>query len=177
MFNFENLKLRKIERKDLSDLLLLKQESWENTHRISLINEEDQIKWFEKLSSDVHQPSSLVMIADARVVTGIEGTRAWCAVGDFKLFGIDWINQTAEVGWDIFEEFRKQGFGKRLVSAGCTFAFNILNLRRLSCEILESNIASQKCAEARGFKLEGIKRQAVFKNGQYQNSLVYGLLR
>ena len=43
--------LRKIERTDLSDLKNLKNESWWGTHNTLLINDDDQIKWFENLSS------------------------------------------------------------------------------------------------------------------------------
>jgi RimJ/RimL family protein N-acetyltransferase len=97
-------------------------------------------------------------------------------VGIFKIFGADYINRTADVGWDVFEDFRGKGLGKQLVAAGCAFCFDILALHRLTAEILANNIASLKCANAAGFQIEGTKRHAVHRLGEYIDSLVLGML-
>jgi RimJ/RimL family protein N-acetyltransferase len=97
-------------------------------------------------------------------------------VGIFKVFGIDYQNRTADTGWDIFEDHRGKGFGKKLVAAGAAFCFNILNLHRLNAEILSTNVASLRCAEAAGYVLEGTRRQAVHKEGKYVDSHILGIL-
>lgn len=169
MFTCEELILRKITKNDLPELTYLKSESWMNTHRTSILNDEDQLKWYSNLPNDPHTPSSLILIASHVDASSI-------SIGDFKIANIDWVNRTADVGWDVFHRSRKRGFGKKIVKAGAQFCFNILNLRRLSCEILEYNLASQRCAFSAKFALEGTKRMAVFKNGCYHDSLCYGLL-
>jgi RimJ/RimL family protein N-acetyltransferase len=160
---------RKLIKSDLSHLLDLKNQSWQQTHRLSLLNYDDQLKWFESLNSNPQNPNDLVLVACHRETEVI--------VGIFKLNNVDWINQTAEVGWDVFHDFRGNGFGKEIVKAGADFCFSALNLRRLTCEILKDNIASQKCALDAGFVIEGIKRDHVLKNSEYQDSIVYGLLK
>lgn len=167
MFEFDGLNLKKICRDDLDDLLVLKNETWKSTNRTTIATMEDQVRWFESLDQDVHCPRNLVLIARDCMRTKI---------GIFKIFGVDWVHRSAEVGWDVFKQHRGKGCGKYLVKAGSAFCFRILNLWRLNCEILEPNIASQKCAVFAGFQKEGIKRLSVFKDGQYFDSEIYGFL-
>lgn len=56
-------------------------------------------------------------------------------------------------------------------------AFNRLNLHRLYCGTADNNIRMQKLAEKLGFIKEGIRRQALFKNGAYHDIIEYGKLR
>jgi RimJ/RimL family protein N-acetyltransferase len=97
--------------------------------------------------------------------------------GIFKLFNIDWQSRKAEAGWDIFEQFRGQGQGKKLVEAGVAFAFDIMNLRRLDAQILVTNEASLKCANHAGFKIEGCQKKSIFKNNQYIDNLILGIIK
>lgn len=169
MFTHKKLTLRKLEKEDLRLLFELKQESWFGTHHVTIINNTDQERWFEGLDRHPHHPSSLFLIAD-------EKKDFPCSIGLFKITNIDWVNRQTDVAWDVFELYRGKGYGKNLVEAGTRFAFDILNLRRLNAEILETNIASQKCAFAAGYDLEGRKRMAIFKNGKYVDSLMFGHL-
>jgi len=167
MFKHNGLNLTKLQREDLSLLLDLKSESWETTHHITIATMEDQVRWFESLDKDVHSPCSLVLMACDK-----ENSK----IGIFKISSVDWVNRTADVAWDIFKPHRGNGFGKSLVAAGSTFCFQILNLWRLNCEILETNTVSQKCAFSAGFEKEGVKKESVIKLGSYVDSGIYGLL-
>ena len=166
MFSYESLTLRKLDRKDLKLLSELKQESCFGTHHVTIVNDTDQERWFEGLDRHPHQPSNLFLIAECE----------FGSLGLFKLTGIDWVNRQTDVAWDIFKPHRGKGFGKKLVMAGTSFAFEVLNLHRLNAEILETNKASHKCADAAGYKLEGCKKKAIYKNGKYVDSLVFGIL-
>ena len=170
MFESEGLKLRKLCKGDLCHLKKLKDESWFATHTVAIVNKCDQHRWFESLDTNVGNPRNLMMIAEC------DGT----PVGIFKISSVEWINRTADVAWDIFQEERGKGLGKRLVAAGVDFCFSILNLRRLDAEILENNAPSQKCAEAAGFELEGRRKKAVHcreAKDSYVDSLIYGCIR
>jgi len=174
MFNSENMRLRRLERDDLPLLKKLKADSWEFTHRVSLLTNDIQEKWFERLPEDPHQPSTLILIAETGFSS--EGCKLSKRVGCFKIWNIDWISRTAEVGWDIFKEYRGNGLGKTLVRIGCLLSFQVLNLNRIECEILETNGASRTCAENAGFVLEGTKRNSKVINGKHVNSHMFGLL-
>lgn len=169
LYYHNDISFNKLSREDLPLLLDLKQESWPNTHRVSILNMDDQDKWYESLcGQSVYFPSSLILIAIASVSNK--------KVGVFKILNICWQNRRADVGWDVFKDYRNKGYGKKLVKAGVNFCFEILNLHRLRADILDGNEASQKCAEYAGFKCEGCEKEAVWKKDRYIDSYIYGII-
>lgn len=167
MFNYE-LTLRKANKYDLTCLFNLKNEAHEMHHRVALINEDDQEKWFESLDKEVYQPKNLILI-------GLD-PKSNNEIGAFFLTNINYINRTADVGLDVYKEHRGKGFGTRFMHSGIYFCRDILNLRKLSCEILENNHPSQKMCKKNNFVHEGTKKEQVYKAGKYIDSLVYGLI-
>jgi RimJ/RimL family protein N-acetyltransferase len=162
---------RRADRHDAKALLDLKNESYFGTHTVTYANLISQEKWIESISLETHCPRNLVLIAN------YSGVMYEYDCGIFKILNIDWQNRKAEVGWDIFQNFRNQGLGKKLVKAGVTFAFEVMNLHRLDAQILVTNAASLKCAEAAGFIIEGKQRSAIFKKDSYIDNLILGVLR
>lgn len=178
MFESKGIVFQKLQREDLAKLLELKQESFLTTHNVTIATMEDQERWFDSLDNHVHTPRSLCLI----------GVRNSVKVGLIKITNIDWISRTADLAWDIFKESRGNGYGKRIVKAGVDYSFQILNLRRLTAEVLSNNPASAKCAESAGFIIEGVKQQMTYKiiesenpfdppPAEYLDSHVYGILR
>ena len=140
------------------------------THHTPILNMQDQERWFDSLDSSPVSPNYLVLMA----LTPVDDSEL-SFVGIYKI-DIDWLNRTAQVAWDIFEQFRGRGMGKRLVAAGPAFCFDVLNLHKVECEILGNNLPSLACAEKAGFVREGTKRQSIYKMGSYWDSLLLGLL-
>lgn len=157
--------LRKIGRDDLGLLLRLKEESWFGTHRVAILNETDQASWFESVTKS---STDLFLMAEG----GDHNSR----LGLFKVAGIDWMNRSAHVAWDVFSEHRGQGYGKKVVEAGTDLCFEIQNLHRLDLEILLPNEASHKCALYAGYYPYGKRKAAIYKCGQYVDSWCLGLL-
>lgn len=172
IFTHKNsIAFRKLEQKDLESLKSLKDTTWRDTHRVSVLNMTDQQSWFEQLSRS-HTNYVFVgyeEVDSAQIVVG--------PIGIYKVFNIDWINCSADIGYDVFGSFRGKGIGKKLVIAGTSLCFRMLNLRRLTAEILENNIASIKVIESAGFEREGQKRAAVLKDAVLLDSIIYGKLR
>jgi RimJ/RimL family protein N-acetyltransferase len=164
---------RKLEQTDLPILSGLKAETWQDTHNATIANTEDQRDWFLRSQTDVNQPSSLFL----SFVCGDDKVH-----GFYKIANINYINRSADVGWDLVPEARGHGLGTILVHEGAAFCFEMLNLRRLSAEILITNMMSQRCAQKAKFVVEGVKRQAVYARGEgfaenYVDSQMWGLLR
>ena len=94
------------------------------------------------------------------------------------MLDIDSVNHSAELHIMIGnKENRGKGIGTFAVSSIVNHAFNNLNLHRVSLDVLDYNIAAQNLYRKVGFKEEGRKRKAVFKNGEYVDVIVMGLLR
>jgi RimJ/RimL family protein N-acetyltransferase len=169
LYNHKNgIVLRKLERKNLPLLKELKNESWFGTHTINFVNDDDQERWFNSLNPN----KDLILIANSTPVLKTQQP----ARGLFKINNIDWVNRKCTEGHDTFIDQRGYGYGKLIVEAGTDFIFEILNMNRIECEILENNIASQKCCEYVGYTKEGVKRKAIHKCGQYIDSYCYGIL-
>lgn len=170
----DNLAFRKLCEADLPYLSELKAETWQKTHNATIANDVDQLNWFSSLSSDVNFPRTLFLS-----FVSIKQDKVY---GFYKIANIDYINRTADVGWDLLKPARGLGIGKTLVRDGASFCFEVLNLRRLTAEILVNNKPSQKCAQKAGFVVEGLKRNSVYLRGvgnveAYTSSQVWGLLR
>jgi len=57
------------------------------------------------------------------------------------------------------------------------YAFSERGFNRIWACILESNIASQKMCKKCGYKIEGLLRQSIYKNGKFQNQVIMSILQ
>jgi len=134
--NENGVMFRKADTGNAQILLDLKNESHFGTHTLTLANYTSQVAWLESISHETHCPRNLVLMA------ALDQTTQYAVDFDFgvlKLFHIDWQSRRAEIGWDVFKDFRQKGYGKKLVKAGVDFAFHMLNLHRLEAQILVTN--------------------------------------
>lgn len=111
------------------------------------------------------------------VVNFIARSSAGETVGGASLYNIRWFNRTAYIS--IFVDVDKQGrgFGKKILKKTLKYAFEVMNLQRVTAEVYEYNEPSLKLFESVGFTKEGIIRKAKYMDGKYWNILIYGLLR
>lgn len=167
MYSHKNgMTLRKIEQSDLSTLLMIKQESWWGTHRTLIANSQDQQKWFNSLDAN-----TIVLIVTDSYASKKNG--GVCVISD-----IDWIGLTASLSGSVYKSHRISENTTRGFASALDFCFEMLNMHRVECQVLETNYASQKLlVHHLGMKLEGKRRQAVYKSGHYCDSLIFGMLR
>jgi RimJ/RimL family protein N-acetyltransferase len=109
---------------------------------------------------------------------------AICLIESHQMIGIasltefDWINHSAGFSIMIGEKnLWGQGYASEAVIQLLEFAFQERGLHRISGPILESNQASRSVCKKCGLKEEGLLRDAVFRNGRYQNLVVVSILR
>ncbi|ABV32712.1 MULTISPECIES: GNAT family N-acetyltransferase [Pseudothermotoga] len=95
----------------------------------------------------------------------------------FVSFDVRWINRNAYITYYVISEARGIGLGKKMLLMAMDFAFNELNLNRLTAEVYEYNKPSIKLLESTGFELEGVIKNGKFYNGKYHNIRIYGYLR
>ena len=87
----ENFGLRKLERGAVPLLTALKSETWRRPHRSTIVNADDQNRWFDSMQTDVNQPDKLFLAFVQR-----KGDRD--VAGFFKLANVDYISRCADVG-------------------------------------------------------------------------------
>lgn len=101
-----------------------------------------------------------------------------CSIGFANLVQIDQINRSAVHGVKFASDFRGKGFAKDTVKAIMKYAFETLNLNRLESTILEYNEASIGLyTKACGWNIEGVKRQAIYKNGKYNDLVLIAITK
>ncbi len=99
-------------------------------------------------------------------------------VGYISINDIDHLSRKANVGGIVLDKAYHDGIVRH--EAGMLIrelAFDQLNIIRPEGRCLRDHIASRVIMEATGYKLEGILRENVFKDGRYHDSCVYSLLR
>lgn len=99
-------------------------------------------------------------------------------IGYISLNNIDMLNRTVHGGGIVIDKQYQNG--EIWYEAGALvrqYAFDILNVNRYTASCLAEHKASRMIVEACGYQLEGIRRQAVYKNGQYHDVCCYSILR
>ena len=99
-------------------------------------------------------------------------------LGTIILSDIDYRNGVAQVHIKISpKRGRNQGYGTDALRTISKYAFDELRLNSLYADVLSYNVVSQKLFIKCGFKMDGILRQRVYKNGGYVDIYSYSLLK
>jgi RimJ/RimL family protein N-acetyltransferase len=99
-------------------------------------------------------------------------------VGLARIFWIDFHNGTGVLNMGIGDASdRRQGYGSDALDLLLRFAFNDLNLHRLSVWPSADNLPFIHMVEKAGFEEEARRREAVFHDGRYWDEVQMGLLR
>jgi ribosomal-protein-alanine N-acetyltransferase len=84
----------------------------------------------------------------------------------------------AEIGYELLEEEdRNKGYMGEAIKAVLQFGFEQLNLHRIEALTSPTNLFSQKLLHANGFVHEGELRRHYLKDGVFENSVFYSLLK
>ncbi|MHA1109678.1 MAG: GNAT family N-acetyltransferase [Promethearchaeota archaeon] len=104
-------------------------------------------------------------------------------IAEEKLIGncsidMDWRNRVGSMGIVIGEkDYHSKGYGTEAMNLAVQYGFEELNLNRMELEVYSHNPRAQKCYIEVGFKEEGRRRSAIFKNGKYNDAIVMGILK
>jgi RimJ/RimL family protein N-acetyltransferase len=99
-------------------------------------------------------------------------------IGLIGLYTIFWPQREAFMGIQIGErDYWGRGYGTDALQALLRYAFDELNLQRVSLSFLEGNTRARRSYEKCGFKLEGRERQTWAYDGRRWDEIYMGLLR
>jgi ribosomal-protein-alanine N-acetyltransferase len=87
------------------------------------------------------------------------------------------VAQAGSLGYWMGEPFAGRGYMTAAVKAVAPFSFGALGLHRLDAACIPTNKASSRLLEKCGFTYEGLARQYLCINGQWQDHLLYARLR
>lgn len=136
--------------------------------RVSL--EQCDRAWFTRLCQR-HQQEAM---RDEIYVLGIFDRQTNQHLGniDFSTLKRD-VYQWAILGYQIHNQFWRQGYGKEAVKAALIAGFETLNYHRIEAVINLDNWASIALAESVGMQKEGVRRRFFYENEQWVDHLIY----
>lgn len=83
--------------------------------------------------------------------------------------------QSARLGYEIQQPFRRQGRASELLPPVITMAWEVLGLHRLEAIILVENAPSRALIERLGFRLEGVSARRKRVDGQWRDVCIYAI--
>ncbi|GAB4572011.1 MAG: GNAT family protein [Anaerolineae bacterium] len=99
-------------------------------------------------------------------------------IGYAEIDGIQWQHGSAGLGMGFGSaEHRGKGFGTEAGKLVLRFAFEELNLHRLTATVFSYNAVSIHLCQKLGFVQEGVYREFLLRGGQRHDMLLFGLLR
>lgn len=165
-----NLRLRAIEREDIPRFV-----RWFNDPEVRQflpmhepLSRAKEERWFEEQLS---RSNDLILAIEVRV--GNE----WTHIGNVGLHDIDLKNRTALVGIIIGEKnYWDRGHGREAIRVLLRYAFFELGLHRVELETVAFNARAMRCYQTVGFKQVGVRREAFFRDGTFQDVILMDLL-
>ena len=123
----------------------------------------------EYITSVTDQKNHLVLA----IVDSESGTH----VGNISLQAINLLNRSAEYAILLGnKEYWGKGVAKRASFLILKHGFESLGLHRIYCGTSANNVPMQKLAAALGMQKEGVRKEALYKDGKYIDIIDYGLL-
>ncbi len=127
----------------------------------------EEEKWLESISAlgDTYK-FAIETIEDKQFIGG-------CSIND-----VDWKNSVAAVGIFIGEkDCWGKGYGTDAMRTLISFIFTQMNMNKIKLTCYSFNGRAIKSYEKCGFKVEGILRQEIYKDGHYHDKVIMGILR
>ena len=126
-----------------------------------------QKRWFEQWSFRTDEKLFMITMKD--------GT----PIGTIGLVNIDLRNRRAEGGRLLLGklEWREQGYGAEAEFLLLKYAFNHLNLHKISTEVFKFHTTVISLHKKFGMKRAGLLKDHVFRNGKYEDVVIMELFR
>jgi ribosomal-protein-alanine N-acetyltransferase len=98
-------------------------------------------------------------------------------IGNISLQNINWVDRSAEIAFILGnKKFWGKGIMEEAGNLMMRHGFKSLNLWRIHCGTSSANIGMQKLAVKLKMQKEGLRRDAIFNQGQYFDVIEYGIL-
>lgn len=107
----------------------------------------------------------LALVYDGKIIGGI-GMHHW-----------EQDTRRAEIGYWIVADYEGRGIVSKSLTGFTGFLFDKIGLNKIEIHFVAANTRSAHIAERLGFKIEGIIRQSIMRNGMPEDVVIAGLLK
>ncbi len=165
------IRLRAIEPEDIDIIYQWENETdvWKVSNTITPFSRYIIKRYIENAHLDIYQAKQLRLMIDL-----IETKKA---IGSIDLFDFDPFHNRAGVGMLIADkESRGKGYASLSLHILINYAFNVLNLHQLYCNIPEDNTVSLSLFKKHGFKIIGEKKEWLKTSSGFINEYILQLI-
>jgi RimJ/RimL family protein N-acetyltransferase len=129
-------------------------------HTSSKFSVDETINWFDNT-----KPTFYVILYN-----GVK-------IGYFRITNYSHVNKNLYIGADLHQDFRGKGLAYESYRKFIPTIIKQYGLHKVSLEVLATNTRAHNLYIKLGFVNEGAKRQEVYKNGQYVDSIIMSILK
>ena len=97
-------------------------------------------------------------------------------IGGIGLEVRDWENRRGFLGYWLAPEYWHQGYASEATRAVLHLAFRRLHLHRVEAQVFGFNLRSMRLLRRLGFRREGLRRDILYRGGQWHDEVSFGLL-
>lgn len=168
----DNISFRAVEPTDIDVILNWENnpETWHLSNTLMPFSRFDIEQFVISASKDIFASKQLRLM----IIQAEDNTKT--AVGCIDLFDFDALHKRAGVGILIDKNYRKQGIAGTAIDLLATYAFEILNLHQLYCNIESDNDISLKLFQDKGFKIIGLKKDWNQRSGKWIDEYLLQLI-
>lgn len=159
MINGKKIYLRDIERKDI--IILYR-----------LFNEEI-VKRYSTIPNDIQSNDEGVNLRKALSILNEKDI----LIGFITYKESNCYRGVYSIGITIGSDYWGHKYGEDAIKTLLTYLFTRLNAIRVELEVISTNLRAINCYKKCGFIEEGIKRNKVYMDGRYLDTIIMGILR
>lgn len=168
----ELIYLRPLQRSDLTQEYV----SWLNDEEVCEFNSHAVFPYTAEKMEAYYQ--HVMQTFNTNIVLAIVDNTTNRHIGNIALQGINWINHNAEYAILLGnKDYWGKGYAAEASIMICKYGFERLNLHRIYCGTSSRNQGMQKLAAKMCMKQEGVRKEAMYKNGEYVDIIEYGVLK
>lgn len=167
----DRLELRPITLEDVSDTYI----GWLNDPEVTKFNSHGEVEYTREKAI---QYVSMVSASDEYRVFTIRTRGTGLHIGNISLQQMSRTHQSAEFAILLGDKtYWGKGVAKEASLLILRYGFEVLELHRIYCGTSIANEPMQKLAASLGFTEEGVRKEAMYKNGAFVDIIEFGLLR
>ncbi len=141
--------------------------NWRGLMHRGPINSCREREWIESVGRDGKDYVFGVVVREGDRLIGVTGLHNVQSAARKATFGIN-IGDRA---------FQNKGYGTEATLLCLRYGFEELNLNRIALSVFSNNPRAIRCYQKAGFVQEGCLRQAVYRNGRYEDEYQFAILR
>lgn len=146
-------------------------------------SDEEVTKYLNATFTDIQQAEDMVDLLNELAYTG-QGYR-WAIVdksngmvlGSCGFHNIRLENRRAEIGYELGHQFWGKGIPQEVMRVVLSYCFNVLKFNRIEAFVTVGNTRSVNSLKRLGFREEGILRDYEYSRGQFQDQIIFSVLK